>query len=236
MTAGDPPGTVGLTIVVVEDRRTLPTSIAKTLKRAGFAAHVAPDAEAGLKLARSLAADLVLLDVSGPGMDAIEACRRLRMFSDAYVIMLTGESTEADRLAGLSAGADDYLSAPAYQRDLVARIRSLPSRREPVADSSYARRFGSLEIDPDSHRVRVDGKAVELSRTEFRLLDALSARPGRTVSREDLLRQVWGEAWVDAGHIIEVHISNLRSKLGGEGRGHQHIATVRGFGYRMSAP
>jgi DNA-binding response OmpR family regulator len=230
MTAGDQPGSETFKIVVVEDIGPLAASIAKTLEKEGFETRVAVEAGTGLDLARSLPADLVVLDVSLPGMSGVEACGRLRMFSDAYVIMLTALSGESDRLAALAAGADDYMTKPFYPRELVARIRAMQERPRTRIGAPHVRRLGGLEIDLDRQRVKVDGATIELSRTEFRLLAFLSAQPERTISREALVDGVWGDAWVGDDHIIDVNMSNLRRKLGDS----HHIATVRGFGYRMS--
>jgi DNA-binding response OmpR family regulator len=233
MTAVDRPNSAALMIVLVEDGESLAASIAKTLKSEGFEVHIASDGERGLELARTLPAELVVIDVSLPSMDGIETCRRLRRFSDAYVIILTAHSAESDRLAGLSVGADDYMTKPFYPRELVARIRAMQRRPRSSAAGTHLRCFGELEIDPDTQSVRVDGRSVELSATEFRLLDALSAQPQRTLSRAELIRVVWGDGWVGDAHIIDVNLSNLRRKLGEQTGDRTYIATVRGFGYRM---
>lgn len=222
-----------LRIVVVEDVPDLAASIARTLRLARFEVHVAGDASAGLELARSLPAELVLLDVSSPGMDAVQACRRLRTFSDAYVIMLTARSGETDRLAGLAAGADDYMTKPFYPRELVARIRAMQRRPRSREAPPRVRRFGELEIELDTQRVRVGETAVTLSQIEYRLLEALSAQPTETLTREQLLRRVWGAGWSGGDHLIDVHVSNLRRKLGDDAHDPHYVTTVRGWGFRM---
>ena len=224
-----------LTIVVVEDSPELARSIGHVLRRARFDVRVAGGALAGIELARILPADLVLLDVSLPGIDGVEACRRLRRFSDAYVIMLTARSAEADRLAGLAAGADDYVTKPFFPRELVARIRAMQRRPRSRSVAPRVRRFGSLEIALDSQRVWIDGSPVTLSQTEYRLLEVISAEPSRTMSREHLLARVWGAGWTGGDHLIDVHVSNLRRKLGDDTRDPHYIATVRGRGFRMQS-
>lgn len=218
-----------LKVLVVEDDPRLAASIARLLERESFEVAVCANAESGLEKARADATDLVVLDVNLPGIDGIEACRRLRTFSDAYVIMLTGLDSETDRVVGLSVGADDYIAKPYSPRELVARIRAM-QRRPRAGDSDIPpREFGSLHIDPAAREVTVDGESVELSRTEFDLLDTLAAQPRVTLSRRQLLEAVWGEGWFGDDHVIDVHISNLRRKLGDP----SYVKTVRGFGYRI---
>lgn len=208
-------------------------SIAEILRRASLEAHFAVDAETGLELAKHLPADLVILDVTLPGIDGIEACRRLRTFSDSYVIMLTGHAGEVDRLAGLTAGADDYMTKPFYPRELIARISAMRRRPRPAGSGSPVRRFGALEIDPQTQKVRLSERVVELSQIEFRLLNVLSASPNRTVTRRELLEKVWGEEWVGSDHLVDVHISNLRHKLGEDSNCPRYLTTVRGRGFSM---
>lgn len=199
------------------------------LERESFEVTVCCDAESGLDAARKMSADLVVLDVNLPGMDGVEACRRLRTFSDAYVVMLTGLGHETDRLIGLSVGADDYMTKPYSPRELIARIRALQRRPRSPSRAAPVRRFGALQVDPAAREVTVGEEVVPLSRTEFDLLAALSAQPRVTLSRRQLIELVWGESWFGDDHVIDVHISNLRRKLGDAG----YVRTIRGFGYRM---
>jgi DNA-binding response OmpR family regulator len=217
-----------LKVLIVEDDAQMAASTRALLEKASFEVAVCHDAESGLKWARAHPTDLMVLDVNLPGIDGIEACRQLRTFSDAYVIMLTGFDTETDRLIGLSVGADDYMTKPYSPRELVARIRAM-QRRPRVADGSPPREFGSLKIDPGAREVMVADEIVELSRTEYELLDALAAQPRITLSRRQLLEHIWGDSWFGDDHVIDVHMSNLRRKLGDPAC----IVTVRGFGYRM---
>ncbi len=235
MTAENQPTSTAFRIVVVEDTPDLAAAIAETLSREKFEVHIAGDAEAGLGLAASLPADLVVLDISLPGIDGAEACRRLRTFSDAYVIILTARSSQADRLGGLRAGADDYMTKPFYPGELVARIRAMQRRPRAAESGRSLRRFGELTIEPETQRVKLDGAAVELSRIEYRLLSVLSARANLTTTRAELLHQVWGEDWVGDDHLVDVHISNLRRKLGDDPSSPSFITTVRGRGFSMRA-
>ncbi len=221
-----------LRVLIVEDDEQLAASTCTLLERESFKVTVCHDAESGLEQARALPADLVVMDVNLPGINGIEACRRLRTFSDAYVIMLTGLDAETDRLIGLSVGADDYMTKPYSARELVARIRAMQRRPRVQSSGAPIRQFGALQIDPGAREVTVDGKAVELSRTEFDLLDVLAAQPRISLSRQQLLELVWGEGWFGDDHVIDVHISNLRRKLGDS----TYIVTVRGYGYKMGTP
>jgi len=229
MPANDTSAPQALKILIVEDDEQLAASIRTLLERESFEVAVCHDAESGLERARALPADLVVMDVNLPGIDGVEACRQLRTFSDAYVIMLTGLDTETDRVIGLSVGADDYMAKPYSARELVARIRALQRRPRANSSAAPARRFGALQIDPGAREVTVDGEAIELSRTEFDLLEALASQPRITLSRQQLLELVWGEGWFGDDHVIDVHMSNLRRKLGDRA----YISTVRGYGYKM---
>ena len=206
----------------------LAASTRTLLERASFKVAVCHDAESGLEQARALPADLVVMDLNLPGIDGVEACRRLRTFSDAYVIMLTGLDNETDRLIGLSVGADDYMTKPYSPRELVARIRAM-QRRPRMVDGGPPRQFGALEIDPGTREVKIAGEDVQLSRTEYELLDTLASQPRLTLSRRQLLEAIWGESWFGDDHVIDVHISNLRRKLGAP----DYVVTVRGYGYRI---
>ena len=235
MTTRHTPGAGALKIVVVDDDRDAAALTAAALEQEAFEVTVCHDAESGVERARGLPADLVLLDLSSPGMDGIEVCRRLRTFSDAYVIMLTGQDTETDRLIGLSVGADDLMGRPYSHRELVARVRALQRRPRSAVRATARRRFGALEIDPGTREVTISGRAVDLSRTEYELLDVLSAEPHLTLARRQLLQRIWGDSYFGDDHVIDVHISNLRRKLGDDPSRHRYVVTVRGYGYRVGA-
>lgn len=226
MPSGD---TSSLKVLIVEDDAQQAAATRRLLERESFEVAVCHDGESGLDQARAFPADLVVLDVNLPGIDGVETCRRLRTFSNAYVIMLTGLGSETDRVVGLSVGADDYVAKPYSPRELVARIRAMQRRPRASGEAASAREFGALRIDPGAREVTVDGQAVELSRTEFDLLDTLAAQPRMTLSRQQLLEAVWGEGWFGDDHVIDVHMSNLRKKLGNPA----YVATIRGYGYRM---
>ena len=168
-----------------------------------------------------------------PGIDGIETCRRIRTFSDAYVVMLTARADEVDKLVGLSVGADDYLTKPFSPRELLARVRAMLRRPRVGLGEAPPRRFGDLTIDPDAREVRVAARVVELTPTEFDLLDALSARPRMAFSRGQLLEHVSRGQSSGDDHVVDVHIANLRRKIGDDPKASRYVLTVRGVGYRM---
>jgi DNA-binding response OmpR family regulator len=221
--------------LVVDDEEPLVKVLTAYLEREGLEVVSALDGERALELARELVPDVVVLDLMLPGMDGIEVCRRLRTFSDAYVLMLTARAEEVDKIVGLSVGADDYLTKPFSPGELVARIRAMLRRPRLGADAPSPRRFGELEVDAAAREVRLAGEPVELTRTEFDLLDTLSASPQIAFSRQQLLERVWGPAWFGDDHVVDVHVANLRAKLGDDPRAPRYVRTVRGVGYRMGS-
>lgn len=228
------PPSLGVRVLVVEDDPPISRLVATYLEHEGFAVDVAADGETGVDLARSRRPDVVVLDLMLPGMDGIEVCRRIRTHSDAYIIMLTARTEEIDRLIGLSIGADDYLGKPFSPRELVARVKAMLRRpRSADAGDQPPRHFGALEVDPVAREVRLGGQLVDLTRTEFDLLDTLSAHPRMAFARRQLLEEVWGGDWFGDDHVVEVHVANLRRKLGDHPQTPRFIRTVRGVGYRM---
>ncbi|WP_019900716.1 response regulator transcription factor [Salinispora arenicola] len=222
-------------VLVVDDERSLAKVVASYLARDGYQVRCVFDGPAALDAAREDEPDVVVLDLMLPGLDGVEVCRRLRTFSDCYVIMLTARTEEADKLTGLGVGADDYLTKPFSPRELVARVAAMQRRpRQPRGRPEPApRRFGPLEVDVPAREARLDGAPVPLTRTEFDLLAVLSARPNVVLSRAELITAVWGEGWVGDEHLVDVHIGHLRRKLGDAPAGPRFILTVRGIGYRM---
>jgi DNA-binding response OmpR family regulator len=219
--------------LVVDDAAEQLNLVSALLSKEGFDVRAAADGEEALRIARTHEPDLVVLDLSLPGVDGVEVCRRLRVFSDAYVIMLTSRTEEIDLLVGLSVGADDYITKPFSPRELTARARTLLRRPRDQGRSTRVRQFGELEVDADARIVRIAGQEVELTRIEFDLLDALTERPRLTYQRAVLLERVWGTNWFGDSHVVDVHMANLRAKLGDDSRRPRYIKTVRGIGYRM---
>lgn len=196
------------------------------LEREGYAVAIAGDGPTGLELARSEVPDVIVLDVMLPGLDGFEVLRQIRSFSDAYVLMLTARADEVDRIVGLSVGADDYMVKPFSPRELVARVKALLRRPRTSQRGSVA--AGGLVVDPARRTVTVQGRQVSLTATEFDILAVLARDPGVVHARADLLREVWGSAFLDDDHLVDVHIANTRRKVG-DG----FIETVRGVGYKL---
>lgn len=224
------------TILVVDDEPNLIELVRGYLEREGFAVLTAADGPAAVEVVRSHRPDLIILDVMLPGFDGVEACRRIRQLSDAYVLMLTARAEEIDKIVGLSVGADDYLTKPFSPRELVARVKAILRRPrtlgEHVEDSPPVQRFGDLVIDEGRHQVTVRGNAVLLTAREFSLLTVLAAHPGRVFTRAQLLERVWGDEYYD-DHVVDVHVANLRKKLEDDPADPCYVETVRGVGYRF---
>lgn len=224
----------GLRALVVDDEAPLAGVIASYLSREQFEVSVAHNGHDALRLAREVDPDVVVLDLGLPGIDGVEVCRQLRTFSDAYVVMLTARDTEMDTIVGLSVGADDYMTKPFSPRELVARIRAMLRRpRNPSPAAADARVFGPLRIDVAGRRVQLEDEPIMLTRTEFDVLAALSARPGVVLSRRQLLETVWEPSYVGNEQLVDVHIGHLRRKLGDDPADARFVITVRGVGYRM---
>ena len=233
MTTGPEPSSK---VLIVEDAPEFVEMLVPLLQREGYATATAGDGEAALEEARRFSPDVVVLDLTLPRLDGVEVCRQLRRFSDAYVIMLTSRADEVDRVVGLEVGADDYLTKPFSPRELVARIRAMLRRPRGAEAAGPAeeptRRFGDLVVDPLGRTVQLGDDEITLTRIEFDLLEALSAKPAMVFSRAMLRELVWGSDWYGDDHVVDVHIANLRKKidLGAE---RSYIRTVRGVGYRM---
>jgi DNA-binding response OmpR family regulator len=228
-----------VSILVVDDEQPLRELVRSYLEREGWRVIVAADGPGALDQARQHAPDVVVLDLMLPGLDGLEVCRRLRAFSDAYVIMLTARAEEIDRIVGLEVGADDYLTKPFSPRELVARIRAMLRRprgpsADALADAPPTQRFGDLTIDHGGRQIALAGAPVTLTALEYALLTTLAAHPGRVFTRDQLLEQVWGPGYFGDDHVVDVHITNLRRKLGDSPARPRYIETVRGAGYRFA--
>jgi DNA-binding response OmpR family regulator len=219
-------------VLVVDDEPPIVDLITGYLVREGFVVTSAMDGLEAVEAVRTRDPDIVILDVMLPGIDGIEACRRIRTFSDAYVLMLTARGEEIDRIVGLTVGADDYLVKPFSPRELVARVKAILRRPRAPVDPAAAIPHG-LELDPARRAVRVDGEPVDLTALEFDLLAALARDPGVVIGRQTLLDRVWGVEFVTDDHLVDVHIGNLRKKLGDDPSQPRFIETVRGVGYRL---
>ncbi|MXM67990.1 response regulator [Streptomyces sp. HUCO-GS316] len=232
----DPVAPAARRALVVDDEVELGRLVGDYLCREGFAVDVVRTGADALASARSAEPDVVVLDVMMPGIDGVEVCRQLRVFTDAYVIMLTARADEVDKLVGLSVGADDYLTKPFSPRELVARVKAMlrrPRVGQRVPGQEMVRRFGDLAVDPEAREVTVTGRPVALTRLEFDLLEGLSSRPRLAFSRRQLIERVWGPEWGGDEHIVDVHVARLRRKLGDDPAASRFVLTVRGVGYRM---
>jgi len=231
-----------LSAVIVDDDDDIRALIAELLRQSGFEVVEAATGADGIAAVRDRQPDVVTLDLNLPDLDGIEVCRRIREITDAYVVMLTARPDEIDRLMGLEIGADDYLTKPFSPRELRARIAAMLRRPRTaggsiaaVAAAAETLQHGGLEVDVEGRLAILDGKELDLTRTEFDLLATLLSGPRRVWPRETLLRTVWGTDWVSDGHLVEVHMANLRRKLGDDPRSGRYIRTVRGVGYRLGA-
>lgn len=220
-------------VLVVDDEQPILDLVSGYLTREGWAVQTATDGLAGLDAVRAWDPDVVVLDLMLPGIDGIEVCTQLRTFSDAYVLMLTARSEEIDRIVGLTVGADDYLTKPFSPRELVARIKAVLRRPRHAREAPRQSLVSGLEIDEARHQVSVDGERVELTALEFSVLAALAREPGVVVTRSELFEQAWGAGYIADDHLADVHVANVRRKLGDDPANPRFIETVRGVGYRV---
>ncbi len=242
--AGPPPGrhpailllVASRSLLLVEDDDDLLEVLRLTFESEGFRCHLATSGEDALTLCRRHAPDLVVLDLMLPGMDGIEVCQEIKKdaaLSQIPVLMLTARSEESDVVLGLGVGADDYITKPARPRELIARVRSILRRatsKAPFATEGILATHGMV-IDPSRFEVRIGDLALQLTLTEFKLLQTLAANPGRVFQRSHLLDRVVGPGAVVTERNIDTHVKSLRRKLGAVG---EKIETVRGVGYRFS--
>ncbi|MEQ8716015.1 MAG: response regulator transcription factor [Acidimicrobiales bacterium] len=224
---------MGTRILTVEDDERIRTVVALALEDEGWEVAEAESGEDALASFKKDPADVVLIDIMLPGIDGFEVCRSLRRVSDVPIVMVTARADTHDVVAGLEAGADDYLTKPFAPKELSARIRALLRRARPTDPELTQMRFGNLEISPDEGRVAVDDEEVHLTKTEFRLLVELASSPGRVFSREVLLERVWGYGYFGDGRLVDVHIRRLRMKIEGDPANPDHVVTVRGLGYKL---
>lgn len=223
-------------VLVVEDESAIVEAVSYALELEGFQVSSALGGREGLDAARRLNPSVVILDVMLPGMSGLDVCRQLRRESDVPIIMLTAKEGEADKVAGLELGADDYMTKPFSMRELVARVRAQLRRAAKsgaLSGSNEVLRGGAVELDVDAHEVRVAGEAVPVRPKEFDLLESLMRRRGRLATRETLIDEVWGPDYYGATKTLDVHIKRLRQKLEADPARPRHIVTVRGLGYKF---
>jgi two-component system, OmpR family, response regulator RegX3 len=225
------------TILLVEDEESIVTPLVEALHREGFDTAVSTTAAESLEAFERARPDLVLLDVMLPDGSGFEVCRELRGRSRVPIIMLTARGEEADRVAGLELGADDYVVKPFSARELVARVRAVLRRAPEAGDRSAqgATEIGDLVVDPGRRTASFRGEELELSRKEFDLLRLLVESAGSVVTRERLLEEVWDTTWFGSTKTLDVHVSGLRKKLADDPTAPRYIHTVRGVGFRFAS-
>ncbi len=220
------------TILIVEDEPKLARVLADFLQAAGFETRCVADGLAAVPEVRASSPDLVLLDLMLPGKDGLAICRELRAFTTTPIIMVTARVEEIDRLLGLELGADDYICKPFSSREVVARVKAVLRRTGPAATDAAPR----LTIDADAFAVSLDGRRLDLTPVEFRLLTTLAAQPGRIFSRDQLLDRVYDDGRIVLDRTVDTHVKNVRRKLGEIAPGVDIIHSVYGVGFKLDLP
>jgi DNA-binding response OmpR family regulator len=226
-------GGVGTRILAVEDDQRIRSAVKLALEDEGWIVEEAESGEDAIEIFQRTQPDVVLIDIMLPGIDGFELCRTLRRTSSVPIVMVTARNDTHDVVAGLEAGADDYLTKPFAPKELSARIRALLRRIRPSAPGHPRLVFGDLELIPDEGKVLREGEEVHLTKTEFRLLCELAESPGKVLSREALLDKVWGYDYFGDGRLVDVHVRRLRTKVEADPANPRHVVTVRGLGYRL---
>ena len=221
-------------ILTVEDDERIRTAVSLALEEEGWEVKETANGEDALVAFAQNPSDVVLIDIMLPGIDGFEVCRRIRRLGDVPIVMVTARSDSHDVVAGLEAGADDYLRKPFDPKELSARVRALLRRSRP-SESPARMVVDQLEIIPDEGVVRLAGDEVHLTRTEFRLLVEFASSPGKVMSREDLLERVWARDYFDDERLVDVHVRRLRTKIEPDPANPRYVVTVRGMCYKLQA-
>ncbi len=226
------------TILVVDDEPHIVRLVRDYLQHSGFGVLTAGDGPTALRTARTRHPDLVILDLGLPGLDGLDVARALRRDGEVPIIMLTARAEESDKLVGLELGADDYLSKPFSPKELVARVRAVLRRVEGFKQggADVVRVGDDVELDVPRMQVRIGGRRVELTRTEFQVLETLARQPGRVFTRAQLLDAVRGVAFESYERAIDAHVKNIRRKIEPDPRSPRYVLTVFGVGYRFAEP
>lgn len=224
-------------VLVVDDDFRILRMVRRIIELEGYRVLTASDGEAALNVFDEEVPDLVLLDIMMPVMNGYTVCQRIREFSQVPIIMVTARGSDEEKVSGLDAGADDFVTKPFSAKELTARIRAVLRRSQP-GNEKHEPGFwlGELLVDFASHWVTVGGRRVDLTATEYKILFYLARNAGRVVTPDALLHQVWGEEYGGECHLIQVNISRLRKKIGDNGRNHKFIITRPGIGYMMLTP
>jgi DNA-binding response OmpR family regulator len=224
-------------VLIIEDDPEIATFEQTMLARAGYQTRIAPTGHEGLELVKSFKPDVVLLDIGLPDMSGLDVCTTVAETADAYILMVSGHSSEDVKLSGLGLGADDFISKPFSGNELVARIGSFLRRRERarLRDNDGRLQIGDAALIRDLHRLEKEGKSVALTALEFRLLWFLGEADGRLLTRAQILERVWNDVSGVPTRVVDVHVAALRKKLS-EINATLQISSVRGIGYRLDAP
>ncbi|MEI6362639.1 MAG: response regulator transcription factor [Actinomycetes bacterium] len=223
-----------ITILVVDDERPLVGVITSHLEREGFVVLEAFDGPSAVDVAERQRPDLILVDIDLPGFDGIEVCRRIREFSDAYVVMLTARDEESDKVDAFGSGADDYVVKPFSARELIARLQAM-LRRPRASTYQGPVHLRDLRIDLGARTVRGPAGEIALTRTEFAILAALLEQRGAACTRRQIIDAVWGAEWFGDEQVVDVHVGHLRRKLGDKAGAPRYVRTVRGVGYAAAS-
>ncbi len=220
------------TVLVIEDDTSLRRALRTSLKARAFEVLESPNAEEGLVLVADDRPDVVLLDLGLPDLDGIEALKRMRSFSDIPVVVLTARDRQQDKIEALDAGADDYVTKPFDVEEVLARVRAVLRRVPQATSTPSVVQVDALEIDLVRKQVRLHGEVVHLTKTELALLEQLATQPGKLLTHEHLLRQVWGRGYGSESNYLRVYVGQLRRKLGDDAANPRLIVTEPGIGYR----
>jgi DNA-binding response OmpR family regulator len=220
-------------VLVVEDTLEYTQIVVSVLKQAGHQVRTAGTIREAEEALAAVPPDLVVLDLSLPDGDGLDLCRSIRDKSDAYIVMLTGRDDEVDKVVGFRLGADDYVTKPFSPREFGVRVEAMARRPRQIRTQPAERRIDDLVVRPLAREVELAGRSVELTRIEFDLLDQLTANPRQVLTRAQLMEAVWGDNWFGDDHVVDVHIANLRKKLG-VASDRQIVRTVRGVGYGLA--
>jgi two-component system alkaline phosphatase synthesis response regulator PhoP len=225
-------------ILVVDDNPKITEVLSAYLTAEGFEVEIAADGPSAVAAVERHVPDLALLDIMLPGLDGVELTRRFQREHDLPVILVTARTDEVDRLIGLEVGADDYVSKPFSPREVVARVKAVLRRVERAETRSAEEplRVGGLVVDPAGREVAVDGRGVELTRTEFDMLQTMATHPGRVYTRMQLMEAAQGDAYEGYERTVDAHVKNLRRKLGDDPREPRFVQTVFGVGYKLEQP
>jgi DNA-binding response OmpR family regulator len=222
-------------ILIADDEPAIVDAVTYALRGSGFETDSVGDGESAIRAVGQNTYDLLILDLRLPGLSGVEVCRRLRAESDVPILMLTALDAEVDRVVGLDAGADDYVTKPFSMSELVSRIRAILRRREldRSGSSMGQRRVGALRVDLVRHEASVGDRRLELTPSEFRLLALLVGEPERPFSRREIMQHLWNSAFVGSERACDIHVSNLRRKLEDDPERPERLVTVRGVGYKL---